>query len=248
MPLATNPELFKPHLCDDGGDSAISFVGDSLQAAVAKWQRKVPTETWEKVAPLAVSRQLASRRRSMAEVMAELAPLVSPGVNLTDLEAALAWKVTQEYRHRLTKALLPQRVLVYGDTGWQNLLGEYQGLRPPVNYFKELPRLYATSAVNLNATSFQMPSAVNQRVFDVAATGGFVISDHQADMDILFEVGKEAACYGSIEEAAALAAWYLRQEDERRRIAQEGRKRVLAEHTYVQRMQELVLRMRTKFS
>jgi spore maturation protein CgeB len=67
-------------------------------------------------------------------------------------------------------------------------------------------------------------------------------------MDSFFEVGNEAVCYNSIEEAASLAAHYLANEAERKRIAEAGRKRVLAEHTYEKRMGTLVEEMRRRFA
>ena len=92
-----------------------------------------------------------------------------------------------------------------------------------------------------------MNSAVNQRVFDTAACGGFLLTDHQADMDLFFEPGKDAVCYGSIEEAVELAGYYLKHEKERESIAHAARKRVLAEHTYDKRMATLVSAMVGKF-
>ena len=102
--------------------------------------------------------------------------------------------------------------------------------------------------MNINYTSFQMRTAVNQRVFDVPACGGFLLSDRQEDMERFFEVGREAVCFCCEEEAASLAAHYLANEGERKRIAEAGRRRVLAEHTYEKRMAALVAEMRERFS
>ena len=121
-------------------------------------------------------------------------------------------------------------------------------MKPPVHYFTELPEVYKSTGVNINCTSFQMKTAVNQRVFDVPACGGFLLSDHQEDMDRFFEVGKEAVCYRSVEEAASLADYYIRNGSARKTIAESARRRVLADHTYEKRMAVLVATMRKKFA
>jgi spore maturation protein CgeB len=139
-------------------------------------------------------------------------------------------------------------LVIYGDRGWRDLMGEQIDLRPQVDYFSELPGVYRGASVNINCTSFQMKSAVNQRVFDVPACGGFVLSDHQGDMDSFFEVGKEAVCFSTIEEAVDLAGFYLENESERMRIAEAARRRVLSEHTYEKRMGTLVDEMRRRFA
>jgi spore maturation protein CgeB len=139
-------------------------------------------------------------------------------------------------------------LVIYGDRGWRDLMGEQIDLRPQVDYSRELPEVYRGTQININCTSFQMKSAVNQRVFDVPACGGFVLSDHQEDMDAFFEVGKEAVCFRTIEEAVDMARYYLENETERLRIAEAARRRVLSEHTYEKRMGTLVEEMRRRFA
>ena len=39
-----------------------------------------------------------------------------------DIEAAMVWKATQEYRKQLAHRLLPLGLVIYGDRGWRSLL------------------------------------------------------------------------------------------------------------------------------
>ena len=93
--------------------------------------------------------------------------------------------------------------------------------------------------MNLNITSAQMPSAVNQRVFDVPLVGGFVLTDAQSDLQELFEP-TELATFHSAEELVDKARYYLHHAQERLRISQAARAKILQRHTYVHRLQTML--------
>jgi spore maturation protein CgeB len=250
LPLATDPETFTSLAGSGMGifASPMSFVGDSMETARKKWEKKLPNIVNSKMKEMRIEALSADRHREVLDIFPAVAAHATCDRSRVDIEAALIWRMTQEYRLGLVRSLLPLGLVIYGDKGWERLLRRRNVLRPPVNYFTELPAVYRGAAVNINCTSFQMKTAVNQRVFDVPACGGFLISDYQEDMDLFFDVGKEAICYRSNEEAVSLAAHYLANETERKRIAEAGRKRVLAEHTYEKRMAELVAEMRRRFA
>ena len=56
----------------------------------------------------------------------------------------------------------------------------------------------------------------------------------------MFEPGKEVIAYRSPEECVELVQYYLDHEEERVAVAAAGQRRTLRDHTYHQRMQELV--------
>lgn len=101
--------------------------------------------------------------------------------------------------------------------------------------------------MNVNATSYQMVSAVNQRVFDAAACGAFLVTDHQPDMDELFDRGRETVCYADAAQAKDQVAYYLKHPKDRHEIAQRARRRVLGEHTYVHRLTRMIAVMKHEF-
>jgi spore maturation protein CgeB len=250
LPLATDPEVFKPRV--NGANkrfaSRISFVGDSMETARKKWEKKISIDANREIEFILAERGLPDRKSIIPEIVSVLAAHASCSRSRVDIEAAMIWSATQEYRLNLARALIPLGLVIYGDSGWGRIIGGDGILKPPVHYFRELPEVYNSTGVNINCTSFQMKSAVNQRVFDVPACGGFLLSDYQEDMDRFFEVGKEAVCYRSVEEAASLAAYYLRNGSARETIAESARRRVLAEHTYEKRMATLVATMRKRFA
>lgn len=249
LPLATDPEVFCPSPARSGGRfaSPVSFVGESMESNRKKWEKKVPARTGKKIDAVTCDILLNDRKGEILDQFPSLAEHAESRRSRLDMEAAIIWKTTQDYRARLAEALMPLGLIIYGDPGWKRLIGKKGTLRPKVDYFRELPDVYRGTVVNVNCTSFQMKTAVNQRVFDVPACGGFLLSDYQEDMERFFEVGKEAVCFKDVEEAASLAAFYLGNEGERKKITEAARRRVLAEHTYEKRMAELVAVMRERF-
>jgi len=117
-----------------------------------------------------------------------------------------------------------------------------------VDYGEKLSQVYEQSAINLNATSLQMQTAVNQRVFDVPASGGFILTDAQEDALLHFEHGKELVTYQSPEELKDKVDYYLNNETCRLKIIEAGHRRVLASHTYKHRLVELVKHMRKRYA
>jgi len=250
LPLATDPEVFTP--AAGKGESRfaarLSFVGDSMETARKKWEKKLPHHVNRALEAGMAGGMKIDRQGEILDHFPPVADHSTGNRSRVDIEAALVWKTTQEYRLSLVCSLIPLGLIIYGDGGWNRLVSGKEVLRPPVAYFTELPQVYCGTSVNVNCTSLQMKTAVNQRVFDVPACGGFLLSDYQDDMDRFFEVGKEAICYRTSDEAVALAGYYLEHESERLSIAEAARRRVLAEHTYEKRMASLVEKMRERYS
>ena len=222
--------------------------------AVKKWKKKLSgIDKMSRIEKIAVSRQKADHALSMDTIIADLASngekkfFSDNSDNLFDIAAYLTWKATMDYRLELLKKLIPFNIQIYGDSDWRKLLPS-ASLKNNVNYYNELPYVYNGSAINFNATSFQMNTAVNQRVFDVAACGAFLLTDKQTDMEELFEVGKEAICYGDKDEIRDLVKHYLNHATQREAIAKKARARVLREHTYVHRLSDMISILRKQFN
>ena len=162
-----------------------------------------------------------------------------------DLEALVFWRSTQIYRLSVIRALGSIRTATAGDDGWKNLLpAERFRIMPELDYYRELVYFYHLCRVNLNATSLQMKSGLNQRVFDVPAAGAFLLTDYRRQLEDLFEPGREVIWYKSPEEALDLASFYSKNDPARRKIVEAGRARVLKDHTYAVRLEKLLKTMR----
>ena len=82
--------------------------------------------------------------------------------------------------------------------------------------------------------------ANNLRLYEATGVGTLLITDWKENLHEMFEPGKEVVAYRTPEECADLIRYYLNHEEERKAIARAGQERTLRQHTYFQRMQELV--------
>ena len=81
--------------------------------------------------------------------------------------------------------------------------------------------------------------ANNMRLYESTGTGTMLITDHKDNINKLFEVGKEIETYKTKEELLEKINYYLKNEDERKKIALAGQVKTLKYHTYEKRMEEL---------
>jgi spore maturation protein CgeB len=85
-----------------------------------------------------------------------------------------------------------------------------------------------------------MKEGVNQRVFDVPACRGVVVTDWTRQLEQVMEPGKEVLAYRNGDDISELVNQALRDEDFRRKIAEAGYRRVLGEHTYCHRLEQMI--------
>jgi spore maturation protein CgeB len=246
LPLATDPEIFCPRP-GASGRTSVAFVGNSLTGAVREKMRRLPgSPAFRRLFSKLTQAYREKPFRRLRELLVQSGwgkhPLILrlSQEELTDLEAGIIWSATREHRLACVRRLAPFRPVIYGDPGWRRLLKAPFIVRPEVNYFAELPLVYRGTVVNFNVTSLQMKTAVNQRVFDVPAAGGFLLTDFKAQLPELLEIGKEIICYHHPNEIPELTRHYLKSTRQREEVIARGRRRILAEHTYLHRLKTMV--------
>lgn len=257
LPLGTDPERFRPRssAVPASWKADVSFVGNSMLQKVAG-RLRAGAGVWPRELFLAY-REIAqafmqSEERSVENFLRQYPTVYAHYLGLHDTkdkltyEAAITWQATRLYRNGCVRHLLPFTPLIVGDDAWSIEFRREQKrfrLLPAISYYSDLPRFYAHSRINFNATSKQMKGAVNQRIFDAPAAGGFVLTDWRPQMEQLFEP-HEMACYHDPEEIRSLSGFYLSHDSERARFIEAGRKRVLACHTWTQRIRAMLEHMR----
>lgn len=104
---------------------------------------------------------------------------------------------------------------------------------PPTEDYGEASRIYTQSKINLNITSLQFDQAVINRVIDVGAAGGFVLTDWKSDLLKITSVADEIS-YRTIDELNYKIAYYLHPDHaaERLEIAEALHQDVKANCTY----------------
>jgi spore maturation protein CgeB len=252
LPLATDPQLFRPYRAlppQRFGSPPAAFLGST-------WSQRVEQQLAQfQSSPerLAVIEEAARRfilspaykaRDELEAVLPGFAAL--PLTERINLEAAALWRASQLHRLARVQALLPGGLRVYGDPAWQQLLPDPSAYGGPVGYNRELPAFYQSVTVNLNITSLQMKDGLNQRLFDVPATGSMLLTDFRPALGELFDP-EEVAAYHSPEEARTLLEYYRSHPEARQRLAGRARERVLKEHTYLHRVRTILSHLTARF-
>ena len=168
-----------------------------------------------------------------------------------DFEVMAIWEANRLRRLHAVERTLPFAPLIVGDATWKSLL---RRVRSPwrwlerIDYYRDLPVFNPHSEINFNCTSIHMKGALNQRLFDVPATGAFLLTDYHPGLEEYFDLDREVACYRSLDEIPEALARYLQDLPGRRAVAAAGLKRIRAEHTYAHRVQTILATMERLFA
>jgi hypothetical protein len=105
----------------------------------------------------------------------------------------------------------------------------------------EMYQALRASRVTLNSHIDQVGrEAGNMRLFEATGVGTFLLTDFKDNLHTLFEPGREAAVWHSVDESLALIDHYLRDEPARNAIAAAGQARTLSTHTFRQRVETIL--------
>jgi spore maturation protein CgeB len=121
-------------------------------------------------------------------------------------------------------------------------------------------RVFSTSRVNLNLSNSSTPpntlrvrvgrwlgrgakgpppTQIKGRNFEVPGCGGFLLTERVPHLERYFELGREVAVYDGLDDLVKQVGHWLAHDDERAAVAEAGYRRVLAEHTYDHRFEEI---------
>ncbi len=151
----------------------------------------------------------------------------------------LGFKVANEMR---TDAMLTLgrdfQTALYTNSRVVELPGvDYRG---EADYFLQMPKVFNSSAINLNITIPNIISGIPLRAMDIMASGGFLLTDPRAELSVFFRAGEDYDTFESMEELKEKCAFYLAHEDERRAIAQSAHEKMAAAHDYRIRVSQML--------
>lgn len=142
------------------------------------------------------------------------------------------------YRARLLEQFVEYDLKIWGDhlPCWLDspVRAHYPGVFVAE---REKAKAFQAAKIVLNTLTQKEVAGTNVRTFEAAGCGGFQIADWRPESEQLFKADEEIVYFHSREELRAKVDHYLRRPEERRRIAEAGRRRAHTEHTYVQRLQ-----------
>lgn len=157
-------------------------------------------------------------------------------ISLIFSTTVLGFKIAQLERYKLLGALSKYfDVSVFtDDENADFVLAHNMG---PVRYWDESPIVFHTSKINLNFTIRNIRSGIPLRVWDILSAGGFCITNFQPELVMYFKNGEDLVWFEDEADLVKKVRYYLRHEEERRRIALNGQKKVRELHNYDARLQ-----------
>jgi spore maturation protein CgeB len=240
LPLGASAQVFS-RPSRPGRPIPLSFVGSSLGAGFVKAIQD--RFSWDvSMQPLVDAQAHALLAGEIDALSAAAGALpFEDEKNRVWLASVIIHTASHLKRVAVCQALLGEGLETIGDPeSWQALLGPGVQCHEAVDYYTGLVDIYQHSAINLNITSCQMPTTVNQRLFDVPLAGGFLLTDPQADATALFEEGREVVVYRSIEEAVEMVRYFRDRPQIRAQITRAARERVLGEHLVSHRIDQIL--------
>lgn len=247
LPLAADISLFNSEPPDSWSIDC-AFVANSMENFVQQeWRWLSERPYLARAVREAFENRRVTRERFARGLAAIFDPVFVQSLDADErrhAELFLFIEATRLERVYLVTFLQDLITEVRGDPGWAQVTPRAY---PFVPYETSLPQYYRRCAINLNQTSLQMLTAVNQRVFECPAAGGFLLTDDQETVWELFEPD-EVAVYRSVEELRELIPRFLKDASARITCIERARNRILHEHTYEHRLQTLLGWLRDIFA
>jgi hypothetical protein len=105
----------------------------------------------------------------------------------------------------------------------------------------EVPAIYRRSKIVLNVGRDDYPIDVSLRFAEAMAAGALFMTRAPSELSLMgFSDGEHYVSFRNPDEMVRRCRYFLDQEDERVRIAEAGRRKVLAEHTVDNRARQLL--------
>ncbi len=151
----------------------------------------------------------------------------------------LGFKIAEiERRRALIELSKRYKVNVYSNSDVSDLLRiQYCG---SVDYWSEMPKVFRMSKINLNFTIPNIKSGIPLRIWDVLGCGGFLLTNYQAEIPYYFKEGEDLVCFDGLEDLCEKVGYYLEHEEERKRIAWNGYRKVREKHSYIERIRTIL--------
>jgi len=220
----------------------ITFVGNTFLDAQERWLQPHYPGLYD----LLNLQDWDVQQKSLVEfIKLEQEVKFSTPAELYHYAGYVAGRSTMENRIKILKQL--SKPVVFGDRHWPTLGLDIE-IHPPVHMTKETPKVFNATQINLNISSTQLTTSLNQRVFDAPLAGGFLLTDWRESLADLFDVEKELAIYKNVTDLKEKIEFYQINQSARQSIVQAAAKRIEKEHLLIYRMQALVSQMKNTFS
>lgn len=150
----------------------------------------------------------------------------------------LARKITAEERLEYLSLLAEQHQVTLFTPSKTPELPKVRNLGT-LEYYQDSPKAFKSAKINLNISLRSIIHGIPLRCMDVLGAGGFLLTNYQLDFERHFTAGEEYDYFSSKEELLDKASYYLKNEAERVAIAKAGYEKVMKEHTFAKRLEEI---------
>ena len=126
---------------------------------------------------------------------------------------------------------------VWGDPGWTDIHPQYRG---GADHGDELTLIYCASGINLDIPRLYQRQTITMRIFDILASGGFVLAERSAALEAAFEEDRHLAYYDTQDALNDVLARWMNAPLARETIAKAGRQEVLEKHQIKHRIETIL--------
>lgn len=151
----------------------------------------------------------------------------------------LCRKITSLERKELLEKLSQQFSVALYTRNARTQVGNCQNLGY-INYYRDMPQVFQQSKINLNISLKSIKTGIPLRAIEIMGAGGFLLSNYQSDFLLHFEPDVDFVYYENIQDAVEKAAYYLKHDEERAKIARNGLNKIKTFHSYEQRLSEML--------
>lgn len=248
LPLATDPTYFKydPKIQIERD---ISFVGNSTLHLMDRMITKEISNSIENNGLLYLDLQKKYIKNPTFSIRDELIRNRSKWINNINTSEekfifAVEWMIGYQYRRDMIIQIserYKKDFTVFGDLYWERFITQ-SPVSPNACYYDNLSSYYQSSKINLNINRVHIHTSFTQRHFDTKVCGAFLLTEKRKMNSKFFKTegpDQEIVEFTSLEDCKNKIDYYLTHEDERIKIAMNGMERILNNHTYENRFNEL---------
>jgi spore maturation protein CgeB len=250
LPLATDPLFFNTDVEAIDYERDCAFVGNSSMGFLDSIITKDAEIEIEKFAQLiAELRQFYYAHPCEANIKEWLLKNAFQWKPLTTMDPQqflfrMEWLVGYFYRRDFISEIaqkLKRRFMCFGDIYWSKFI-DPSLVSTDACYYTNLCSYYRSTKVNLNINRIQIRTAFTQRIFDCKASGSFILTEKRKLNSRFFiteGVNRELVEFTSWQNCLDLIDYFCKHDEEREKIARAGRAKVLVEHTYDRRIEQI---------
>ena len=108
------------------------------------------------------------------------------------------------------------------------------------DYYTQMPDVFRKSRINLNISLCTIQTGIPLRILDIMACGGFVLTNAQPELFEYFDAGIDFAVYEDMKDMVMKVMYYLKHEEERNKIAENGYRKVCEKFSFADRIKTML--------